>query len=95
MTATITILRQTPDQTIPRPFARASSLAEVAEIIAHTVTVDSGSSRKQVEAFVAFARDNVPTFLTPMALDTESPIYFQQQVGDKGTRFYAFTEGQN
>jgi hypothetical protein len=84
---TIAILKLEAGQTIPRPFNRASSVAEMAECIGYWVACKSTAKLTEREKFANFASDNPATFLTVAALDTETPVYEHSTA-----KFFAFTE---
>jgi hypothetical protein len=96
---TYTILRLEPGQTIPRPFNRASSKAELAELIHHFVTYNqrekkdgpAKARRAAKEASERAATDVASGLFTAgmtfSAIDTEEPVF----VAGK-TKFFAFSE---
>jgi len=83
---TITILKLSPGQKIARPFSRASTIGELAEIIV-TGEPSKGMTYKARAAFGAQANDKPEAHIVVAAIDTEEPV-FQW----KGDRYYAFTE---
>jgi hypothetical protein len=83
---TYTILRQKPGQAIPRPFNRASSVGEAAEMLA-CVTMVGTANRALRQKLSAIANENPAAILLEKNIGTDSPVFHW---GDD--RFYMFAE---
>jgi hypothetical protein len=73
--------------TVPRPFNRASSHGEMAEVIANYEAKQRGMGRDDAKAHASIASEDAVEYLELGNLDTDRPVYTVGHV-----RFYAFTE---
>lgn len=80
---TISILRLAVGQTIPRPFARASSAEEAMELIGFAIAYQAGFKRPTNAQAEEFGSGVAMGYL-----DTETPVYRMDGVAN----FFAFRE---
>lgn len=81
---TYCILRQQPGQVIPRPFNRASSLGEAAELLANLL---QGGTREQRTAMLKVANDTPGAVLVLDHVGTDKPVF---RCGED--KFFMFVE---
>lgn len=92
---TLTILKQAPNQKIARPFSRACSLEEAAEIVAsHAVYLQcerggkkAGECRRYAEQAGETHRKAPGKFFTTANIDSDQPVYRDGQ-----NLYFIFTE---
>ena len=80
---TISILKLSAGQTIARPFSRASSVAEMHELIGFTIACANGIKRPSNDQAEQFGMD-----VHSENLDSETPVHVMAD----GSKFYAFRE---
>lgn len=101
---TISILRLRPGQKVARPFQRAVSVAEMAELLAYHLVYEQmqdlnnpAKAMRLAKAAGETAHRDPKSFLNVNNLDTEEPVKVGSTRDSQGcliggVKFYAFTE---
>ncbi len=87
---TFTILKAERGQRIPRPFARATTKGEMADLIMSYINTKNGTNRSSTARQIAsqMYEDEPGEYLTLANIDTDESIL----AFPNGTAFYAFTD---